>query len=129
MFLALSEDYKANGYDLRKPARSYRYEMLYNFVSTFDPKNVEIYKELLTLDIYLRENCKVRPSFARDLKAYYEDIKKLTSDKRNHIEIFSHLTFDIANNNSNKPIFLEFNYEMRNPLNHNASIRILETSK
>lgn len=125
MYQALSNDYIENGYDIRKPARSYRYEMLYNFVKKHDPNNEEIYKELLTMDIYLRENCKVRPTFAKDLKYYKEEIRNITEssnnctkDKRNHIEIFSH----INSGNMDNPAFYEFDYSNRNPLNNNAKM-------
>lgn len=125
MFLALSNDYKKNGYDLRKPARSYRYEMLYNFVKEYDVYNLEIYKELLTLDSYLRENCKVRPSFARDLSTFKEDIHNLLTDKRNHIEIFSYINPSSSSNIiniNNENIFIEFNYSNRDPLYNNAKL-------
>lgn len=120
MYLALSKDYIANGYDLRKPARSYRYEMLYNFVSKYDKVNLEYYKELLTLDSYLRENCKVRPSFSRDLSGYKDTIREKTTDKRNHIEVFMHI--NPLGTDASYPIFVQFDYQNRNPLDNNALI-------
>lgn len=128
MFLALSTDYISNGYDLRKPARSYRYEMLYNFVSIADFENIEIYKELLTLDIYLRENCKVRPSFAKDLSLYKKEIYARESNRANHIEVFNYIhfnngNFEISKNHSDLQ-YIEFDYFNRNPLNNNANILV-----
>lgn len=127
MFKALSEDYKANGYDLRKPARSYRYEMLYNFVLNYDSKNINYYRELLTLDEYLREKCKVRPVFARDLSDYKDIIREIKLEKSNHLEVFCYinpLNGEIIKEGG-KPVFAEFDYDDRNPLNHNARIKIV----
>ena len=121
MYKKLSEDYIAKGYDIRKPARSYRYEMLYNFVKEYDSKNDEIYRELLTIDSYLRENCKLRPVFARDLSDYKQDIRSKEKDKKNHIDVFLYvnpLTGELKENTA--PLFIQFDYSNRNPLNHNA---------
>lgn len=124
LYKTLADDYKENGYDLRKPARSYRYEMLFNFVKKYDPNNLEYYKELLTLDSYLRENCKVRPAFSSDLSEYYEEIRSRTTDKRNHIELFKHIN-PVTNSRISEPVYIEFDYANRNPLNNNAHIRIV----
>ena len=37
---------------------------------------LELYRDLLTEDLYLRENAKSRPSFARDLSPFKEEIKQ-----------------------------------------------------
>lgn len=124
LYKTLADDYRENGYDLRKPARSYRYEMLFNFVKKYDPDNLEYYKELLTLDSYLRENCKVRPAFSSDLSEYYEEIRSRTTDKRNHIELFKHIN-PVTNSRISEPVYIEFDYANRNPLNNNAHIRIV----
>ena len=46
------------------PSRMYRYQALLDFAVREDPKREALYRELLTFDLYLRENAKSRPSFA-----------------------------------------------------------------
>ncbi|MCR5625634.1 MAG: B12-binding domain-containing radical SAM protein [Lachnospiraceae bacterium] len=69
MFEALSDFFEINGYFVNSPSRVYRYEVLLNFASEYDFLNREIYKELLTFDLYLRENMKSRPGFCTDINA------------------------------------------------------------
>lgn len=67
MFERLAEYYESRGFYTNTPARSYRYDVLLSFAKTCDGANEEIYRELLTYDMYLRENMKSRPVFAKDL--------------------------------------------------------------
>lgn len=68
MYEALADDYEANGYFVQNPARSYRYEILLRFALKQDAAYGDCYRELLTFDVYLRENAKSRPDFARDTR-------------------------------------------------------------
>jgi len=67
MFEALAEFYEENGFFTNSPARSYRYDVILNFSKKYDSVNETVYRELLTYDMYLRENLKSRPEFASDL--------------------------------------------------------------
>lgn len=67
MFEALAKFYEENGFFTNSPARSYRYEVLLDFAKKYDAENEIVYRELLTYDMYLRENLKSRPAFACDL--------------------------------------------------------------
>ncbi len=69
MYEALADFYEERGYFMNSPARSYRYEILLHFARQYDGENEEIYRELLTYDMYLRENLKSRPVFAREFTA------------------------------------------------------------
>lgn len=76
MFLSLAEFYEEKGFFLNSPARSYRYEGMLDFVKS---KNMageveELFRELLTFDLYLREKAKSRPAFAKDLRGCYQEI-------------------------------------------------------
>ena len=66
MYEALADFYRAQGYFTNSPARSYRYQILLAFAVQYDSENREIYRELLTYDMYLRENLKSRPIFAAE---------------------------------------------------------------
>lgn len=67
LFEALADFYEEKGLFRNSPARVYRYEVLLQFAEKWDVAFVPIYKELLTYDLYLRENMKSRPSFAKDV--------------------------------------------------------------
>lgn len=75
MFEAMAVFYKEQGYFTSAPARAYRYQVLLNFAQKVDPERTELYKELLTFDMYLRENLKSRPEFAKDLQPFKEDLR------------------------------------------------------
>ena len=51
-----------------------RYEILYDFLRQ-QGGDMEQYRDLLVCDLYLRENLKSRPSFARDLTPWKERIR------------------------------------------------------
>lgn len=68
MYEQLALFYEKNGYFINSPARAYRYQVLLRFAAQYDGEHLDIYKELLTYDMYLRENLKSRPDFAYDLE-------------------------------------------------------------
>lgn len=72
MYQALADFYERKGYFVQTPSRSYRYDVLLDFVRETDAANEEIYKELLTFDLYLREKVKSRPAFVEDRKQQEE---------------------------------------------------------
>ena len=67
MYEAMAVFYEEKGYFVSSPARAYRYHVLLEFAESHDSANSAIYKELLTYDMYLRENLKSRPDFAADM--------------------------------------------------------------
>ena len=91
----------------------------------------EIFKELLKLDIYLRENIKSRPIFAEDdykeiLRPYYRKYK--SEHKVIHIEMFKLNVIKWINEGiiiKENQIIL-FNYNLINPVNHWCEIMKLE---
>lgn len=69
MYEKLADFFKEQGYFTNHPARVYRYEILLAFAKEYDITREAIYRELLLYDLYLRENVKSRPSFARDVSS------------------------------------------------------------
>lgn len=65
---ALADFYERKGFFVQAPSRSYRYEVLFDFACETDAQNREVYRELLTYDLYLREKLKSRPAFLQDRK-------------------------------------------------------------
>lgn len=126
MFDKLGDYYETHGYYVNKPARSYRYDVLLAFAVEQDAKNEELYRELLTYDMYLRENCKSRPTFSKNLTPYKEELRNRQSDRRMHVEVFYYPVWDAKVGDElprmEKPAYIAFDYENRDPLSHNAAI-------
>lgn len=75
-FEELAAYFAGQGYFLKAPARSYRYQVLYDFIRE-KGLPTELFREALTQDLYLRENCKTRPAFAKDPVLYKEEIRRI----------------------------------------------------
>ena len=68
MFSALARFYEEKGLDQVSHSRTARYEILWSFLSGLEDVKgrLEDYRDDLMIDLYLRENAKSRPSFARE---------------------------------------------------------------
>ena len=96
MYEALADFFEKKGYFVKSPARSYRYQVLLEFACECDGKYEEVYKELLVYDMYLRENLKSRPEFARDLAEYKErmwDFYKTEAEERTYLPDYKEYDF------------------------------------
>ncbi len=112
-----------------KHTRIERYNLLLGFVKTIEKVSEDKLKEMMTLDIYLRENIKTRPTFARDLSIFRDYIKEIIVEKKlqktEHIEAFSSdvakecLKIDVK---SDEIVFVKFDYDHRNPINMDAEV-------
>ena len=95
MFEAMAAFYEKNGYFVNSPARSYRYQVLLEFAREYDSSCEVVYRELLTYDMYLRENLKSRPDFARDLQEYKEEIREFyRQEEENRKFLPSYVNYD-----------------------------------
>lgn len=150
MYEALATFYEKKGYFIQSPARGYRYHVLLHFAVEHDGKNEAVYKELLTYDMYLRENLKSRPDFASDVgsfkgqsRAFYEkeaqerillpdyagyDSKQLS--KMTHLEAFHYPVWEDLREavltHSTEPVLVLFDYRHRNPLNGDARTIVIQ---
>ena len=130
MFKELGNYYELHKLDEVKHSRVKLYENLLEFVNNRFEGD-EIFKELLKLDIYLRENIKSRPIFAEDdykeiLRPYYRKYK--SEHKVVHIEMFKLNVIKWINEGiiiKENQIIL-FNYNLINPVNHWCEIMKLE---
>lgn len=123
-------------------SRITRYEILLGFIQSLDLDKIGIYQELLTFDLYLRENVKNRPEFAgeyevpkeflndfyeieveehRYLKGY-ENYDKRQLRKMTHVEKFQ---YDVLGQGEKKEHYLLFDYQNRSKLNHQASVFVV----
>lgn len=96
MYEALADFFERKGYFVNSPARSYRYQVLLEFACEYDRQYEEVYKELLVYDMYLRENLKSRPEFAKDLAEYKErmwNFYKTEEEKRTYLPAYKEYDF------------------------------------
>lgn len=150
MYGQLAEYYKEKGYFVNSPSRVYRYEALLAFACLKDEAHEELYKELLTYDIYLRENMKSRPDFAKDLSPYKETVKGFYMEeerlkellpayrdyqtrqiaKMTHMEVFTYCVWeDTAERRMMKAAEetgVLFDYKNREPLTKAAGVRLVQ---
>lgn len=133
MFAHMAEHYEYQGHNGKKHTRLARFEILHHFLSLVDEDRMELYKDTLLRDLYLRENAKARPGFAKEYNIdkelvrrffkweevnrttlkHYEDFDARQMSKMTHVEILEgmHVLFD---------------YKNRDPLSHDASTYIIE---
>lgn len=80
MYLRLGSKIREKGPD-KKHARSDYYDLFLQTAVEMDPKKEVIYRELLTLDLYIREKMKSRPALAVDRDPFKEQIKEIYRDR------------------------------------------------
>lgn len=80
MYEKLGQYYKEKSLGGVKHSRVNRYKLLLDFIVEElmpDENQENKWKELLTLDFYLRENAKSRPLFSKNLEAYKDNIRQI----------------------------------------------------
>lgn len=122
-FEGLADFYEQKGLSGRNHSRLRRYEILGDFILENHPDEEAVYGELLTIDLYLREKVKKRPSFAADQRPYEARIREILKHegKQKHVEALKA--------QREEPVYLIFDYEKRNPLDNNAHIRRWRNTK
>lgn len=110
-------------------SRIERYEILAAFVEEYDGERKEEYREMLTYDLYLRENVKNRPAFAGTPSVTKEeeaDFYKQEAEKHQYLQGYDH--YDkrqmrkITHLERVKGSLLLFDYKNRNILTNQALI-------
>lgn len=136
MYLKLGEYYKKPGLLDKSLTRLAKCEVLLEFAKQCDGERILLYEEALIFDLYLTENIKKRPKWAKDLAPFKKDInmalREMGYDKKYcHVEPFyypihemdiisSESTVDLTAGKERRWIL--FNYERRNPLGNEAAI-------
>ncbi|MEE1315362.1 MAG: B12-binding domain-containing radical SAM protein [Faecalimonas sp.] len=120
MYQRLGAFYEANKLSMKSHTRVARYEILLAFIRSLPVKEEGLYAQLLTLDLYLRENVKTRPAFAGEYTVSKEEANVFRRlQKRTHLERF---TYDVLGDGSKKELLLLFDYENRNVLTQEAKL-------
>jgi hypothetical protein len=123
LYYSLGKYYEEEGLHMMSHSRITRYEILLDFIRTFVKEEEDLYLELLTFDLYLREHVKNRPTFAGDYTVSKE--MKREYPKSVHLERFS---YDVMGECEKKEQIILFDYEKRSKLTHQASCKILQNS-
>lgn len=153
MFEALADFYEKNGFFIETPSRVYRYQVLLSFANEVDGINSNLYKELLTFDMYLRENLKSRPDFGKDLRPYkkqisefylqeakernfllgYEEYDSRQLERMTHLEPFEYPVWNMGKgqfqrgkiSKGDDVNFILFDYHHRSPLTNEAAVFLI----
>lgn len=162
LYEALADYYKQNGLEGKSYSRMQRFDILRSFIREAiregriagekvpgvcaeevlagrQERIEKYYDELLTLDLYLRENAKSRPAWAADLAEYqkavvlfyqqeeqerrylqagYEGMNWKQMMRMTHLECFT--------DEADEPVWKLFDYQKRDPLTGDASVYAVE---
>lgn len=143
LYEALGEYYEAHGLFGVNHTRIARYEILLDFFKErVTEGDAEVFAEILVYDLYLRENLKSRPKFAKDYGAYkklyrefYEDVERVkallpgyedySSKVLSRVTHAEHFSIDVpavakTGVEVREETIIVFDYKNRNPLDHQA---------
>ncbi len=133
-FQNLGRFYEEKGYFAMSHSRIRRCEILLEFLEDchndgWNADAVLCVRESLTFDLYYRENCKSRPSWAPSLEDFREMAHYYCKNgKLSHVEPF-HYRFPLEDERSIRRLPMRqdllwayFHYDERNPLNHQAKV-------
>lgn len=141
MYDALAHFYEANGFNGISHSRMARYDILLKFVQEhYNIEETHIFNQVLTYDLYLRENVKTRPSWASEQdpykasyveffrneanrERYFKGYEKYTTkqiQRMTHIEYFEQNIFAENEKDRNRPMFIWFDYLNRDPLTYKS---------
>lgn len=142
LYLNLGNYYQKHELHLMSHSRITRYEILLDFIRTLHTKQEELYCELLTFDLYLRENVKNRPAFAGEyavskefLNDFYESeasehryLKGYDKYEKRQLRSMTHIEefqYDVLGKGEAKKVRILFDYENRSRLTHQAAIFVI----
>lgn len=133
LFQEMGEFYERKGYFGMSHSRLRRAEIFLEFMQEKFAGQEEILtliEESLTFDLYYRENCKSRPSWAPDPADFKEQTRKYCKKgSKSHLEPFHYCfptkwekTIEALPERLEKPVYMLFDYDRRDPLDHQAQV-------
>ncbi len=131
MYEAMADYYRAHGFEGLSLSRMQRFDILREMIAEMRPDRIGFYEDSLLKDLYLRENAKSRPSWARDLagdkdtaRAFYGDEEMRRTYLPNYQEYspkqiarMTHLEYFPS-----MDAWLLFDYAHRDPVSGNACV-------
>lgn len=132
MFQELGVFYAEKGYFGMSHSRIRRAEILLEFMRERKSEDTVLLmlEESLTFDLYYRENCKSRPSWAPSPAEFKEQTRYYCKNGvKSHVEPF-HYRFPEKSKKAlneiparlKQPVYMLFDYENRDPLDHQAHV-------
>ena len=137
----LGDFYRESGKSSVAHTRADRYAILLDFVKKKFPGQTERFRELLTLDYYLRENAKSRPGWAGEVPLASDELKEIyrqlqtdaslshyrSFDQRQlqrmtHLEVFR---YDVPGTGEKDGCMVLFDYRKKDPVSKNARCYIV----
>ena len=133
MFESMANYYRKQGFFEINHSRLARYEILFQFLQEQEPQRIEIYRDILMYDLYLRENVKSRPQFAREQGCYKTRIKQFfIEESQNPRYLKGYEAYDSRQISKMAHVevmgdgkMILFDYQNRSPLNYNARTEIV----
>lgn len=132
MFAALGEWYEKNNYFAMSHNRIRRCEIILEMLrsDTRLQTAIPVMEEALLFDLYYRENCKTRPSWATDVASFKKQTHLFCpKGKLQHVEPFHYVfpdkqtrTVYVLPQRSDEALWVLFDYEKRDPLDHQAEV-------
>lgn len=133
MFERMGAYYEAHGLFAMSHSRMKRCEILMDFLREEwseredAGERMECIRQALVFDLYYRENCKSRPSWADDLK----EIKEATrfyckKGKMSHLERFSYDFLGACISGRPEGVLVLFSYDKRDPLTNQAYVEYVD---
>ncbi len=141
MYEQMAQYYETKGLDGISHSRMARYEILLEFVKeNLNIEETDIFVQILTYDLYLRENVKSRPAWASGQDAYkaayveffkreenraryfsgYEGYTTKQIQRMTHIEHFTRDIREGAGGEKDGGVFIWFDYLNRDPLTYKS---------
>lgn len=133
MFESMADYYRKQGFFEINHSRLARYEILFQFLQEQEPQRIEIYRDILMYDLYLRENVKSRPKFAREQGCYKTRIRQFfIEESQNPRYLKDYEAYDSRQISKMAHVevmgdgkMILFDYQNRSPLNYNARTEVV----
>lgn len=133
LFQEMGEFYERKGYFGMSHSRLRRAGIFLEFMQekfTGQEEILTLIEESLTFDLYYRENCKSRPSWTPDPADFKEQTRKYCKKgSKSHLEPFHYRfptkwekTIEALPERLEKPVYMLFDYDRRDPLDHQAQV-------
>ena len=149
MYYEIGKYYKDNFPKNIKHSRIDRYNILKNYFQDKEksPEAVRMFCQIMTYDIFLRENMHTRPAFSSEIEEYRDDIRIITRSMKltrsEHVEpVTDEMLMFLEKEGGMKDIqgeitaeydsgrkYLVFDYSRRNPLSGNCNVTLIRHRK
>lgn len=145
LYYSIGRYYDENFSRTAKHSRIERYHILRKFYREMESREEKrkLFDEIMSYDIYLRENMHTRPEFCVEVKEYKDDIRKIIKwldlTRSEHVEPVSEDMYQflcnedalcnaefMEGNEELKSIYFVFDYKKREPLFGNGSVICLK---